>query len=213
MKRLAPLALLLIVACVSCIQPQASLYRVSAHNAEPGVIFDARMELLGPTNLRMCGGYAPFIVDKAIYTGSCGLTEPLIERLLEVQFPQTTWEIEAVSLADYQRARQRADQIRTQTETEALERAGFRTLTSASGERFSINQAVLREAYEASCHDREATLPACDDIGAYQWSVSLDTDGWLVIHFVHRDILTTDTFAAFDCLYRQNTWQCTREHE
>ncbi len=213
MTRLAPLALLLVVACVSCIQPQPSLFRVSAPNAEPGVIFDARMELLGPLNLRMCDGYAPLIVDKAIYTGSCGLTELQMERLLEVQFPETTWQVEAVSLSDYQRARQRADQIRTQAETEALERAGFRTPASTSGERFSIDQDVLREAFDAGCRDREATFPACDDIGAYQWSVSLETNGWLVIHFVHRDILTTDAFAAFDCLYRQNAWQCTREHE
>jgi hypothetical protein len=204
---------LLALSVVACAPPGPVVFRISASNPEPDAIFNAPVALGTFSTRATCDGYAPFIVDKAVYTGACGLGEAEIRQRLESRFPDQEWNIETISAADYRDARQRADQLIIQNTTALLEERGFRSLTSESGDRFSIDERVLAAAFAAGCRDRQPPRPVCDELSGYEWSVALEPNGWLTINFSHRDILNTDAYGAFGCAYEQDRWLCTREHE
>jgi hypothetical protein len=202
----------LLLACSACEQAP-HIYRISARNDGPETVINAPVALGTFLSGGACNGYAPFILNDAVYTGSCGLTEEDIRQRLAARSPDTAWRLEAISDADYRDARRRADDLLARNETALLEERGFRTIGSEAGNRFSMDEGVLAAAFEAGCANRRPSLPQCDELAAYRWSVALRPDGWLTIHFSHRDILNTRAFGAFDCGYEQNEWRCTREHE
>jgi hypothetical protein len=208
-------ALFFLLMLAGCALPEATprIFRISATSNEPGSIFNAPVALGTFSTRAACEGYAPFIMDEAVYTGACGLDEFEIRQRLQSRFPNAEWTIETISTRDYRDARERADQLIIRNGTALLEERGFRTLTSESGDRFSIDERVLAAAFTAGCRDRQPPRPACDVLSAYEWSIALEPNGWLTINFSHRDILNTDSFGAFGCAYEQDRWLCTREHE
>lgn len=89
--------------------------------------------------------------------------------------------------------------------TRARENGGYRSFHLGNGDRFSISEATLTNAFNRMCRNTQSDLQ-CDDLASYRIDVIVEES--LYVYFYHRNEQAA-FLSGFVCLWREANWECS----